>query len=217
MASRSVTSGDTALREIQATGIKGSLSNIQLDVTECQSISSATKTIEEKFGRLDVLVNNAGIFNIDPDVSFKTELETALNTNTVGAALVTEAFEPLLRLSKKPYVLYLGSTLGCLTISADSVLWNHRMGAIGYRVSKAALNMLMLEESKRLGDIGFKVLCVCPGLVRSNLRGTAEEQKNAGGKAGDPEDSGKFILSVIEGHRDADHGRYVHKDGIHPW
>jgi hypothetical protein len=51
----------------------------------------------------------------------------------------------------------------------------------------------------------------------SNLRGESEEARNVGGAAGDPEVSGQTVLSVITGQRDADVGKFVHKDGIYPW
>ena len=88
---------------------------------------------------------------------------------------------------------------------------------MGYRVSKAALNMLMVQDAKYLGRQGIKVFSVCPGLVRSYLRGGSEEQVSAGGRAGDPLNSGRFILDIIEGKRDQDVGKFVWKDGIRPW
>lgn len=51
----------------------------------------------------------------------------------------------------------------------------------------------------------------------SNLRGEAEEERSAGGAAGDPEVSGQTILQIIEGERDGDVGKFVHKDGVYPW
>ena len=53
-----------------------------------------------------------------------------------------------------------------------------------------------------------------PGLVRSNLRGPSEEARSGWGKAGDPEDSGQIVLDIVQGRRDADTGRIVHKDGV---
>jgi len=86
-----------------------------------------------------------------------------------------------------------------------------------YSASKSALNMLMIYEAKEMGKKGLKSFVVCPGLVRSNLRGKSEEAVNAGGAAGDPMVSGQTILEVVEGKRDADVGKFVHKDGVYPW
>ena len=88
---------------------------------------------------------------------------------------------------------------------------------VSYSVSKAALNMLTVKYTKILGEKGVMVFVVCPGLVRSYLRGHSEEEVSSGGRAGDPAVSGQLILDVIEGKRDADVGRLIHKDGVYPW
>jgi hypothetical protein len=66
----------------------------------------------------------------------------------------------------------------------------------------------------------MKVFAMCPGFVVSNLRGTTEEMRNGspfGMQAGDPMVSGQTLLSIIEGKRDDDAGKFVHKDGVYPW
>jgi NAD(P)-dependent dehydrogenase (short-subunit alcohol dehydrogenase family) len=88
---------------------------------------------------------------------------------------------------------------------------------VSYSVSKAALNMLTVKYTKILGEKGVKIFVVCPGLVRSYLRGHSEEEVSSGGRAGDPTVSGQLILDVIEGKRDADVGRLIHKDGVYSW
>lgn len=59
--------------------------------------------------------------------------------------------------------------------------------------------------------------CGSPGFVRSNLRGTTEEERSGWGGAGDPDESGEIVLSVVKGERDGDVGLLVHKDGVYPW
>jgi NAD(P)-dependent dehydrogenase (short-subunit alcohol dehydrogenase family) len=86
-----------------------------------------------------------------------------------------------------------------------------------YRVSKAALNQIALQESIVYRETPLKVFAMCPGFVVSNLRGTSEEERTGWGMAGDAEVSGQTILSIIEGKRDADVGKFVHKDGVYPW
>ncbi|KAL1964564.1 hypothetical protein VTN77DRAFT_6861 [Rasamsonia byssochlamydoides] len=219
MACRSLSKGNAALEEIQQEGIiKGSLSTIQLDVTDEQSIDAAAKHIEDKFGRLDVLINNAGIASMNIP-NLKKQFEDTYTTNVIGTALVTRAMEPLLLKSQRPgYVLHVSSALGSVTRALDPTQAGYLLPtAVAYCVSKAALNMLTVEHLKRLGPQGVKVFVVCPGLVRSYLRGKTAEQVSAGGKAGDPMVSGRFFLSVIEGERDGDVGKFIHKDGVYPW
>ena len=215
MASRSAERGEAAMAAIQHGDIKGSLSTVQLDVTDQKSIAAAVKLVDDQFGRLDVLVNNAGVYSKSADL--KTQLEDNFSTNVTGAALVSEAFKALLFKSERPYLLHIGSTLGSLACSADRNRFDYDIPALAYRMSKAALNMLALQDSKEMGKHGVKVFSVCPGLVKSNLRGRAEAEISAGGKAIDPETSGKTILRIIEGGRDADVGKFVDMDGVVPW
>ena len=63
----------------------------------------------------------------------------------------------------------------------------------------------------------LKVFAVCPGLVRSSLRGQSEEARNGWGKAGDTQVAGETSVSVLHGERDADAGQIVHRDAVYPW
>lgn len=215
MASRSPSKGDEAYKAIKAAGIKGQLSSIQLDVTSSDSITAAAKHIEKEHGRLDVLINNAGIASQVP--SLKEQLETTFNVNVIGAALMTDAFTPLLLKSAKPYLLYVSSGLGSLSGAADKSSPHYTVEVNAYRMSKAALNMLAVQDAKLLGKQGMNVFAVCPGLVESGLRGEGEMARTAGGRAGSPEESGQTMLKIIEGARDEDVGKFVHKDGVYTW
>ena len=173
------------------------------------------KQVEKEHGRLDVLVNNAGIYS--QAGTLKGELEATFSTNVIGAAVVAEAFTPLLLKSSNPYLIHVSSALGSIGTATDQGRFEYNIDARAYRMSKAALNMLAMQDSKVLGKQGVRVFAFCPGLVVSNLRGKAEEQRSMGGKAGDPEESGRTVLHMIEGGRDADVGKFVHKDGVYPW
>ncbi|KAK4947475.1 hypothetical protein LTR10_013843 [Elasticomyces elasticus] len=214
--SRNPENGKKAVSELQAQGsIKGTLTDIQIDVNDQASIDAAAKTIEDKFGHLDVLINNAGVGTPNGDI--KTQLERTFQTNVIGPIVVTHTLKPLLLKSKSPYSIYVTSGLGSLSKAADPNDPYSQARYDVYRASKAALNMLMIQESKEMGPKGVKTFAVCPGLVRSNLRGKTEADVSAGGHAGDPDVAGQTLLSVIEGKRDADVGKVVHKDGVHPW
>jgi len=86
-----------------------------------------------------------------------------------------------------------------------------------YRMSKSALNMYAVQEDRLYRKEGVKVFAMCPGFVVSNLRGTSEEARTGGGHAISPATSGQTMLSIIEGKRDADVGKFVHRDGVYPW
>lgn len=219
MASRSHEKAKAAMSEIKAAGIKGALSTVQLDVTNEKSIEDAAAYVQEQFGQLDVLVNNAGVGGIMfPDL--KTRFQICLETNVIGPSLVTAAFRPLLLKSRNPYSIYVSSGERTLVRNVagprPSTHDNIRNGD-AYPVSKAALNMLAALEAREYGPKGIKVFAMSPGFVRSNLRGPSEEARSGWGKAGDPDVSGEIVLGILQGKRDADVGCLVHKDGVHPW
>lgn len=216
MASRSLEKAKSAMSEIEAAGVQGSLSTVQLDVTDEISIEKARSTIEQKFGRLDVLVNNAAVGSRGSNIRFR--LQESMDTNVIGPALVAAAFRPLLLKSQNPYSIYVSSGQGSLTRAADRTGPKDGMANVeAYKASKAALNMIALQELREFGDKGLKVFPMCPGFVRSNLRGQSEEERSGWGNAGDPEVAGETILSIIQGKRDGDVGTFVHKNGVYPW
>ena len=77
--------------------------------------------------------------------------------------------------------------------------------------------MVMLCEHRDWHKKGLRSFALSPGFVVSNLRGTSEAMRNPGGMAGDPTISGETILAVLEGKRDGEAGKQIHKDGVHPW
>ncbi|KAF2102545.1 short chain dehydrogenase/reductase [Rhizodiscina lignyota] len=213
MAGRSLEKVEAAKAEIEKTGIKGSISTIQFDVTDKSSIDAAVKQVESEFGHIDVLINNAGVTSRNPDL--KAQIEETMAANVVGPALVSQGFQPLLFKSNRPYSIYVSSGLGSLERAIEHPIPNDQWTV--YRMSKAALDMLMVQEYTALRGKGVKVFAMCPGLVRSNLRGKSATEVSAGGAAGDPDISGHTMLTIVQGERDADAGRIVHKDGTYNW
>jgi NAD(P)-dependent dehydrogenase (short-subunit alcohol dehydrogenase family) len=218
MTSRSLSKVKTALSEIEASFPKCSLSALHLDVTDQSSIDQAVAHVSSEFGRLDVLINNAAVGSRGPDV--RKRYQECMDTNVVGPAVVAAAFRPLLLKSKKPYSIFVSSGAGSMGRAADTTSPNYRGGPPNggaYRASKAALNMIALQEFIEFEESGLRVFAVCPGFVRSNLRGKSEDEISGWGGAGDASVSGETILKILQGERDGDAGKLVHKDGIYPW
>lgn len=218
VAGRSLPKVEAAIKQLQSEAqIKGKLTPLELDVNSDTSIAAAAKKVEQEFGRVDVLVNNAGIAGL-PAKSYKEQIDMVLETNVTGPLLVSEAFMPLVLKSKNPYSIFVSSALGSLSKASDpkdTIYYTDNWQV--YRMSKSALDMIAVTEYHKWTPKGVKVFALCPGLVRSFLRGPEEDRISAGGRAGDPDTSGETMLSIIEGNRDADVGKFVHKDGVYPW
>ncbi|KAB8766463.1 hypothetical protein FH972_026623 [Carpinus fangiana] len=196
------------------------LSTVTLDLTSIASIRAAAQHVTDKHGRLDALINNAGIYVPNKDdtlESLEDELTRTFATNTTGPALVTHAFAPLLRRSSNPYLVYVSSALGSLAEASDTTRPDVGLQALGYRVSKAGMSMLAIRGHVTLGSEGVKVLAICPGLVESNLRGESEAARTYGGLAADPAISGRLVEDILQGKRDGDLGKFVHKGGLYGW
>jgi NAD(P)-dependent dehydrogenase (short-subunit alcohol dehydrogenase family) len=137
---------------------------LQLDVSDPASIERATAAVADDPGRLDVLVNNAGIgsdFGVagaDPDFG---AIQRALDTNFFGAYRLTIALLPLLRRSEQPRVVNVSSGMGGVNEMGG---WSP-----GYRISKAALNAMTRILATELEGDGIKVNSACPGLVATDM------------------------------------------------
>lgn len=213
--SRSEEKGEKAVADLRRRSIKGTVSLLQLDVTSDSSIAAAASAVTDQFGRLDVLINNAGVASTDS--STRVQLHDTFSTNVFGAMLVTEAFLPMLKQSKsQPRIIYVSSGLGSIGLKLDKSNPYSPVTANVYRMSKAAVNMLATCQHSDLQATGIKIFTICPGFVITGLGGGSADNKKAAG-AGSPETSARFLLSIVQGERDADAGMFLHEGGTYPW
>jgi NAD(P)-dependent dehydrogenase (short-subunit alcohol dehydrogenase family) len=209
LGSRDLTNGTEAALALLKCPIKGTVESVQIDVTDDDSVDAAARKVKDSFGRLDILINNAGI-GARQNPSIRDAMREVLAVNVVGVVSVTEAFLPLLRKSSAPRLIFVSSTTGSITIAADPTGPLHGGGAMDYRSSKAALNMLMVLYWNRLEQEGFKVFGANPGLIATNFHG--------GGRPGsEPAVGGERIAAVVRGDRDADLGKVCTANGVLPW
>ncbi|KAL1971146.1 hypothetical protein VTN77DRAFT_97 [Rasamsonia byssochlamydoides] len=218
LGSRDPAKGAQAVSDLQSLpAIKGTVAAIQIDVTDDRSVDAAAQLVASTYGRLDVLVNNAGITSRQP--SMRNNLREILSVNTVGPVSVTEAFLPLLRASDAPRLVFVSSSVGSITHAADPKSPYYRPEGTTYRASKAALNMIMVQYWNLLArekeDKAFKVFGADPGLNATNLTGDPQSLRNRG--AAEPHVGGGVIAAVVKGERDADVGRVCGAYGVSPW
>jgi NAD(P)-dependent dehydrogenase (short-subunit alcohol dehydrogenase family) len=152
-----------------------------MDVTDAASVRAAAEEVCQRFGHLDVLVNNAGILpeatNAHPaEVVDLAMFEQTYATNVLGPVAVVEAFLPLLRKSAAGRIVNVSSSMGSLAHQTDPDSPWHSMVVPAYQSSKAALNAITIVLAKALADTPIKVTSVCPGWVQTDLAPDNREQ-----------------------------------------
>jgi NAD(P)-dependent dehydrogenase (short-subunit alcohol dehydrogenase family) len=138
---------------------------VQLDVTDDRSVEAALGIIDEREGRLDVLVNNAGI-SATGDVNGPVALRV-FDTNAVGLIRVTQAALPLLQKSENPVVVNVSSALGSFWAVTNPERRQFHFPSITYGASKAAVSMLTVQYAKTFPEIRFNA--VEPGFTATDL------------------------------------------------
>ncbi|NEQ27728.1 MAG: SDR family oxidoreductase [Microcoleus sp. SIO2G3] len=137
-----------------------------LDVTDQSSIDRLAGFVQDQFGQIDALVNNAGILYDTWEQASNADFDTvheAIETNTIGAWRMCQAFLPLLRQSQHGRIVNVSSEAGSLASMGNS--------APAYSVSKAALNALTRQLAAELKGSGILVNSVCPGWVATEMGG----------------------------------------------
>lgn len=208
---RDPTLGEPAAKKLAEMGMDARF--IRLDVTDDATIHAAAHEIEDTFGRLDVLVNNAGTgspSDAPPSKADLSEVRRVFEVNFFGALAVTQAMLPLLRKSSAGRIVNVSSGLGSLTHHSDPDWEFGQVQMIGYNGSKAALNMATVLLAKELRDTSIKVNSVSPGFTATDLNGggpgaqSVEEGATASVLTALLPDSGRT-------------GGFMGRDGPEPW
>jgi NAD(P)-dependent dehydrogenase (short-subunit alcohol dehydrogenase family) len=168
LGSRDVGKGREAAAKLASDGVEATV--VALDVTDGDSVRAAVDEIVRLFGRIDVLVNNAGILKEGqtPDVSKVLQLSPALaletyDTNTLGPMRTMQAVVPIMQKGGFGRIVNVSSGAGQLAEMGS--------GFPAYRMSKAALNALTRVTAAELGPSPIKVNAMCPGWVRTDMGG----------------------------------------------
>lgn len=215
--SRNLERGEIAAKDVGYDALA-----VQLDVTDQASIAAAAERIRTELGRLDVLVNNAGISHADTpgrsledivasghlSVAPLDEVRTVFETNVFGVIAVIQAMLPLLREAPAARIVNIASSGGSLTLNSDPT--NHHRAMFGtYSASKAAANAVTVAFAAELESAGIKVNAACPGFTGTDLnffRGTRTVEQ----AAREP-----VRLALIGA--DGPTGTFSNEDGSIPW
>ncbi|MFI5610611.1 SDR family NAD(P)-dependent oxidoreductase [Amycolatopsis sp. NPDC051903] len=213
LGSRDLTLGEQAAAELAAEGL--AVTPVRLDVTSATDIDAAARLLEDRHGRLDVLVNNAGArFSVEPADLTAEALRRAFETNLFSVAATTHRLLGLLRAADAPHVVNVASTTAslALTTTADSK-FTAATDIIAYASSKAALVMLTVRYATTFradpAYAHFHVNAVTPGHVATDLNGHTGPRTAAEGA--------RVVLDLVAQGAAAPTGTFLNEDGPVPW
>lgn len=184
----------------------------QLDVSDEESRHQLYQKISEKVGKLDILINNAGIASGNEKFRYRfgeldqEDLCRSFRVNTIAPLMITEKFFPLLEKGKNPVVVNISSNSGCISKKKGNGSTGY-----GYSSSKAALNMITKMLSNELKDDEIIVVSLHPGWVKTTMLYTENAPL-------EPSESINGMIRVIESLEMQSTGRFLDWNGNQiPW
>jgi len=210
LGARSQALGQGAAAKLGAEGFD--VRYIPVDLDDSASIAAAASKIDADFGRLDILINNAGIATQGdgpPSTSSLEAMERDFRVNFIGTVAVTQAMLPLLRKAPSGRIVNVSSGLGSLTKTGDPAFEFVAYKYLGYAASKAALNMLTVQLAYELRDTAIRVNSADPGYTATDLNGHRGRQTVAAGAV--------EIVRLALLPDDGPTGSFSDKNGTVPW
>jgi len=216
LGSRNLENGEKAVKELAEKGLQN-IKAIEIDVTNPDSISAAKNIVENEQGKLDILINNAGILGVIPQTTTETsikDIQNVFDTNFFGVISVTQAFLDLLKKSDSPIISNITSGLGSLTLHSDPTWKYYHVKNAAYGPSKSALNAYTIALAYELRELPFKVNVIDPGYTATDF--------NAHSGPGSVESAASFIVKHTLTDENGPTGQYFSNDiedesGISPW
>jgi len=206
-------SRDRERGEAAASALPGDIRPVILDVTNPATVLATAAAIDEQFGRLDVLVNNAGItggWGQVPSVADLDLVRAVFETNYFGVMTVTNAMLPLLLRSPAPRIVNVTSSVGSLAQMSDPEGPLAAMPASSaYVPSKTALNSLTVQYAKELRKHNVLVNVACPGYCATDLNNHSGHRTAAQGAT--------IAVRLATLGPDGPTGGFFNEDGPVPW
>ena len=200
---------ENAVQKLRAAGADAF--GVPLDVTDDASVAAAARLIDERAGRLDVLVNNAGVVGGASQAPTTVDLEAvrrAVETNVIGVIRVTNAMLPLLRRSASPRIVNMSSSVGSLTRQSTPGTETGPISA-AYSPSKTFLNAVTIQYAKELRDTNILINAGCPGYCATDLNGFRGYRT--------PEQGAAIAIQLATLPDDGPSGGFFEDAGVVPW
>ncbi|WP_433344334.1 SDR family oxidoreductase [Micromonospora sp. CA-111912] len=203
---------EASVEKLRAAGVDAF--GVPLDVTDEASVAAAARLVDERAGRLDALVNNAGVTGDmpqNPTVDGVVEtVRTAVETNVIGVIRVTNAMLPLLRRSASPRIVNMSSGVGSLArqVASDDPAMTGPL-SVAYTPSKTFLNAVTIQYAKELRGTNIKINLACPGFVATDLNGFRGVRT--------PEQGAATAIRLATLPDDGPTGGFFEDAGVVPW
>ncbi len=213
VAARTLDAAQKTARTLQGEGIDAF--PVQLDTTKSADRTAAAKAVADKYGKLDILINNAGVGpqdGLDKPKTIETteeELQSVFGTNLFATIAVTREFLPLLKKSPAGRIVNLSSILGSIALHADPASPIAGAKLFAYDASKAALNMFTVHLAAELKGTHIKVNSAHPGWVKTEMGGSNATLE--------VEDGAKTSVDLALIDADGPDGRFIHMGRELPW
>jgi NAD(P)-dependent dehydrogenase (short-subunit alcohol dehydrogenase family) len=166
-----------------------SISLLSLDVTDEESVTSASNVVKDNYGTIDVIINNAGVL-LERDKQIEDldldQVKATFDVNFFGPIRVVKHFLPLLLMGDRSSIINISSEAGSMS--------NAYGGDYAYASSKTALNMFTLQLNQYVKSKNINVYSVHPGWIKTDMGGDRAP--------GNPIDTAKGIFDIIEGKRE---------------
>ncbi|WP_375452176.1 SDR family oxidoreductase [uncultured Devosia sp.] len=172
LGARDLERGRSAAQALVAEGLD--IRPLSIDVTDEASIRDAAAWVSDHDGKLDILINNAGIPGrqpVAPSEQGVDDIRAIYETNVFGPIRVTQAFLPLLKAAERANIVMVSSGLGSLGWLSDPANMFFGVNILGYNSSKTALNAVTVAFAKELADTAIKVNAADPGYTATDFNG----------------------------------------------
>jgi NAD(P)-dependent dehydrogenase (short-subunit alcohol dehydrogenase family) len=210
--SRDLNRGEEAAEVLRGVGVDARA--IKLDVVNESDRAAAAKFIDKEFGRLDILINNAGVM-LDPRTGNATSttspkiLHDTFETNFFAVVELTQILLPLLRKSPAGRIVNLSSILASQTLHATKGSPIYDAKTFAYDASKAALNSFTIHLAHELQGTRIKVNSAHPGWVKTDMGGEGAQMEIV--------DGAKTSVQLATLSEDGPTGGYFHMGEALPW
>ncbi len=189
LGARDKAKGEEAVAKLKAQGITAT--TFQFDINKLSDHQAISKYIEENYGKLDILINNAGVWLDSTSAGEKNQtsktsldvLRKTFDSNFFNLVVLTQTLLPLIKKSPAGRIVNLSSILGSLTLQSDPTSPIYESKAFAYDASKTALNAFTIHLAHELKDTNIKVNSAHPGWVKTDMGGpSAPIEVSEGGK-----------------------------------